>query len=125
MDVKFNPLLCIGGMLLLQGTISLIFISSTGFVGAFGEGILMIPIGFLIAGATVLIFGLVFSMRAKSEESDFYEAVSKSYKEKVETRSTLAESELIALECPKCGAPIKSKPPCFCEFCGFKIDILE
>ena len=89
-------------------------------LGAIGAIFNIFPIIWLVAGLTFIIIAIIISARESKSYDEFAKIASESsdIEERTEILTQEKRRELSNLICPGCGAPLKSEPPCKCEYCG-------
>ncbi|NVM00986.1 MAG: hypothetical protein HWN67_01505 [Candidatus Helarchaeota archaeon] len=112
----------IGIMIIFQG-IFLAFVIPPDYSGWRFSEFSIIGIVEICAGSVLIIIGIINSIMEGRGFDKFARVASESSRSEERIESTISSSrtELSSLTCPKCGAPIKSDPPCSCDYCGVLI----
>jgi len=107
----------------LMGVVALIMSSSMPIPGPMAAPFLIIPIVWMCVGITLIIIAIIYSKKESASYDEFAKHISEepSEYEGIGSRISPSTTDVTSLTCPKCGAPIKSEPPCRCEYCGVLI----
>ncbi|NVM04413.1 MAG: hypothetical protein HWN67_18970 [Candidatus Helarchaeota archaeon] len=122
MDVSSKScfLLFLGVPLTIMGVVSSIMFRITNIPGPMSIPFTVIPIIWICVGSILIIIAISISVRESKSFDEFAKIASESSdsEERTEISTQEPRAELSDLICPGCGAPLKSRPPCICEYCG-------